>query len=187
MSNGASLLSIVLLVRAERRRLNFRDYVKDDGCGGCTTPLDDIHHMQEGIDATGRQIFYSTEANPPIDVISRRPDMCVGKLASTVKPYLLQKICEISAGINSLQLLFTLLGDAGMETRIGLVTILWLTGTAFCQWLTLRATCTSGRTTTVMDAVVFLTICEQLNLCLCLQLRGLLSATYCFVSVPPWQ
>ena len=31
--------------------------------------------MQAGLDATGRKIFYSTEASPPLDVISRRPDL----------------------------------------------------------------------------------------------------------------
>ena len=48
---------------------------KDDGCGGCTTPLNDIHNMQKGIDATGRKIFFSTESSPPLDVISKRPDL----------------------------------------------------------------------------------------------------------------
>ena len=49
--------------------------MKDDGCGGCTTPLNDIGHMQAGIDASGRKIFYSTEASPPLDIISKRPDL----------------------------------------------------------------------------------------------------------------
>jgi hypothetical protein len=31
--------------------------------------------MQAGITATGRQIFFSTESNPPIDVVSERPDL----------------------------------------------------------------------------------------------------------------
>ena len=54
--------------------------LKDDGCGGCTTPLEDIGHMQAGLDATGRKIFYSTEASPPLDVISRRATKASDKL-----------------------------------------------------------------------------------------------------------
>ena len=50
----------------------------------------------------------------------------------------------------------------GMATRIVLGTTLWLTGTAFYRWLTSRATCTSGRITTVMGVVGSSTTCKAL-------------------------
>lgn len=52
------------------------DYLKEDGCGSCSgNVLADLHSMREALDATGRDIFLSVEGNPPIEVISARPDL----------------------------------------------------------------------------------------------------------------